>query len=73
MNTVKTWLAAHSITAKTVSAAWIFVTGMYYAQPAFHDFVTGAYAALPKGIHAVIAGILIPALIFWKSQKPAQP
>lgn len=69
MNKLKQWLANHSISAKTVASAWVFLTGMWYAAPAFHDYVMSAYSALPKGVHGFIAGVVVPALIFWKTQK----
>lgn len=69
MNSIKTFLSNHSISAKTVASAWLFLTGLWYAAPAFHDYVLNAYNALPKGIHGFIAGVVIPGLIFWRTQK----
>jgi hypothetical protein len=69
MDKFKAWLASHKISAKTVAASWAFVTALYYSQPAFHNYVMNAYSHIPKGIHAFIAGVIVPALIFWKSQK----
>lgn len=67
MKALKDWFMAHSISAKTVSSVWLFLLGMYYASPPFHDYVYGAYNALPRGIHAFLAGVLIPGLIFWRT------
>lgn len=69
MNKIKLWLANHSISAKTAASGWLFVVGMFYAVPPFHDYVMNAYAGLPKGIHGFIASVVIPGLIFWKTQK----
>lgn len=67
MNAIKDWFMAHSVSAKTVSSAWLFLLGMYYASPPFHDYILDAYNALPRGVHAFLAGVLIPALIFWRT------
>lgn len=66
---IKKFFANHSISAKSVSTAWVFVTGMWYFSPPFHDYVMNAYGSLPKGIHGIIAGVIVPALIFWRTQK----
>lgn len=69
MNTINKWLSNHSISAKTVASAWAFVTTLFYLNPQFHDYIMGVYNGLPKGIHGFMAGVAIPALIFWKTQK----
>lgn len=69
MDAIKKWLSNHSISAKTVASAWAFVTALFYINPQFHDYIMGAYNGLPKGIHGFMAGVAIPALIFWKTQK----
>jgi hypothetical protein len=69
ITSVKQWLANHSLSSKTVATVWVFVVSMWYTQPAFHDYVLGIYNTLPKGLHGLIAGVVVPALIFWKSQK----
>lgn len=69
MNAIKQWLANHSVSSQTVSAVWLFITGAFYTQPAFHDYVVGVYTALPKSIHGIIAGVVVPLLIFWRTQK----
>lgn len=71
MDALKQWLASHSITAKTFASAWIFIDALFYASQPFHDYVMNAYSALPKGIHGLLAGVVIPALIFWRTQKKA--
>jgi hypothetical protein len=71
MNMLKQWFAAHTISAKSVAAAWVFVDALFYASQPFHDYVTNAYNALPKGVHGFLAGVIIPAFIFWRSQKKA--
>ena len=72
MNALKQWLSTHSITAKTFVSGWIFIDALFYTSPQFHDYVLNAYNALPAGLHGVIAGVLIPALIFWRTQKRSQ-
>lgn len=69
MNQIKQFLSNHSISAKTVASIWLFITGLWYASPQFHDYVLSGYNALPKGVHGFLAGVAIPALIFWRSQK----
>lgn len=69
MNTIKQWLSNHSISSQTFASAWVFITALFYISPPFHDYIMTAYGALPKGIHAFATGIIIPALIFWRSQK----
>jgi hypothetical protein len=69
MNSIKQWLSNHSISAKTVASAWAFVTALWYISPPFHDYVKSAYDGLPKGIHGFVAGVAVPALIFWRTQK----
>jgi len=69
MNFISQWLSNHSISAKSVASGWAFLTGLFYFSPQFHDYVMNAYSGLPKGIHGFIAGVAIPALIFWKTQK----
>lgn len=69
MNKIKLFLANHSISAKTVASAWAAVTVLFYTSQPFHDYIMGGYNALPKGIHGFIAGVAVPALIFWKTQK----
>jgi len=69
MNAIPKFLANHSISAKTVASAWAFVTALFYISPQFHDYILAAYNGLPKGIHGFVAGVAIPALIFWRTQK----
>jgi hypothetical protein len=69
MNTIKQWLANHSISAQSLSGAWIFATTLFYTNQQFHDYVLQEYGLLPKGIKGFIAGAVVPVLIFWKTQK----
>lgn len=69
MDSVKQWLANHSISAKTVVTVWLFVSGLWAFSPQFKDYVYGIYAALPHGVHNFIAAVVIPGLIFWRTQK----
>ena len=64
---IKAWLKAHSITSQSVASAWVAAVLLYSNNPAFHDYVKNAYAALPKGFHSFVAGIVIPVAIFWRS------
>jgi hypothetical protein len=69
MQTIKGFLAAHKISAKTTAAAWVFVTGLWAFSPDFRTYVLDVYAAIPHWAHNFIAGVIIPGLIFWKSRK----
>lgn len=69
MKPVQQWFANHSISAKSVASGWAFITALFYLNPQFHDYILSAYNGLPKGIHGFVAGVAIPALIFWKTQK----
>lgn len=68
-NAFMKWYSMHSISAKSVASVWIFLTGMWVSVPAFKDYVFGIYNALPHGLHAFIAGVVVPALIFWRTQR----
>lgn len=69
MKPIEQFLSNHSISAKTASSAWLFLTGLFYMNPQFHDYVLSVFNNLPKGIHGFIAGAVVPALIFWRTQK----
>ena len=69
MNAIKQWYGNHTITAHTVASAWVFLTGLWYFSPPFHDYVVGIYNGLPKNLHSLIAGVVVPALIYWRTQK----
>lgn len=66
------WLSKHSITSKTVASAWLFAVALYYASQPFHDYVTWVYSEIPKPIHGFIAGVVVPACLFWKTWKGRQ-
>lgn len=68
MNTIKQWLAAHSVTSQSAASAWIGATLLYDNNPEFHDYLQHAYASIPHGLHSFIVGIVIPVAIFWRSQ-----
>ena len=67
MTFIATWLKAHSISSKSVATAWLMVVFLYANNPAFHDYIVAAYAALPRGFHSFIAGIVVPVAIFWRT------
>lgn len=69
INSIKSWLAKQRFSSKTIASVWVVIVGMWYTQPAFHDYVLSVYGSLPKGLHGLIAGVVVPALLFWKSQK----
>lgn len=69
MTSIKNFLRIHSISAQSVSGAWVFVVVVWATQPAFKDYVFAVYNDLPKGVHQFIAGVVIPALILWRSQR----
>lgn len=66
---LKDWLAQHKISAHSLAGAWVFLTGLWATNQAFRDYVYGLYAQTPKFVHEFIAGVIVPALIFWKSQR----
>jgi len=68
MKQIQQFLAAHNLTAKTVTSAWLFLCGLYAVSPAFKDYIVGAYNAFPHGMHQFIGCVLIPGLIFFRSQ-----
>lgn len=69
MNTITAWLKSHSITSHSIVVAWAFLTGLYATQPAFHDFIVKMYTDMPKSVHEIIAGVLIPGLVYYKATK----
>jgi hypothetical protein len=67
--TIKTWLASKKISAHTLATVWVGATILWSTSPPFHDYLMGIYNALPKGVHQFIAGVIVPALIYWHVQK----
>lgn len=66
---IKAWAQAHSITSQSIAGAWVAATLVYANDPAFHDYVKNAYAALPHGLHSFVAGVVIPFAIFYRSRR----
>lgn len=66
---LKQWLANHTISAKTVTTGWVFVVVMWSTNDAFRGYAMGIYNALPSALHNFVAGVAIPALILWRTQK----
>lgn len=64
---IKAFLKAHSVSSQTIASAWVCAVLLYSNNPAFHDYIKNAYAALPHGLHSFIAGIVIPVAIFWRT------
>lgn len=66
---MKAWFAAHKVSAKTFALVWLFLVGLWASNADFRTYVLDVYAALPVGLHRFIAGIVIPVLVFWKTQR----
>ena len=66
---MKQFLARHSISAKTFASAWLFIVGLWTFSSDFRGYFTAIYDALPKGVHHLLAGLVIPALVFWNSRR----
>lgn len=63
------WLANHSISAKSFITVWGFVVILWASNEQFRAYILGIYSALPHAVHNFIAGVAIPALILWRTQK----
>jgi hypothetical protein len=66
---LQTWLSKHSISSKTIASVWLFIVAMFYAEPSFREYVKQAYTHLPLWLHGFIAGVVLPACLFWKTWK----
>ena len=69
MSTIQKWFASHSISTHTLASAWVAATALWYTNKDFKDYVWGIYVALPRSVHGVIAGVVIPALLYWQAKK----
>jgi len=69
MNAFKLWLSNHSISAKTAIAGWVFIVGLWAESDAFRSYVLGIYNSTPKPVHNFIAGVIVPVLILWRTQR----
>jgi hypothetical protein len=65
----KQWFANHTISAKTAITVWGFLVALWSTNDAFRGYLMGIYNAIPSGAHNFIAGVAIPALILWKTQR----
>jgi hypothetical protein len=68
MQSISKWLANHSISAKTAITVWGFLTLLWSTNDQFRAYLMGIYTALPTAVHNLIAGIVIPVLILWRTQ-----
>lgn len=66
---LKKWLTNHTLSAKTVTTGWLFAVLLWSTNTDFRGYVLGIYNALPHALHNFIAGVAVPALILWKTQK----
>lgn len=69
MDKFKAWLASHKISAHTIAAAAVTLTGLYARDEAFRNYVNGLYADTPSWLHKLIAGAIIPIFTYYRSQK----
>jgi hypothetical protein len=69
MDKFKAWLAAHKITAHSLVAVWVFLTGLFASNPAFKSYVLSLYGKTPAFLHEFVAGVIVPAIIYYRSQK----
>lgn len=69
MDTIKQFLKLHSPTAQSLSAVWAALAILWATNSQFHDYLFGAFNALPKGMHAFVVGIIIPLCILWRTQR----
>ena len=68
MDAIKNWFRSHSISAHTITSVWIAADALWYTNKDFKDYVWGIYIALPRPIHGIIAGVILPALIYWQAR-----
>ena len=66
---MKAFLARHSITAKSFAGTWLFIVGLWTFSGDFRAYVMSIYGALPKGLHEILAGLVVPALLFWNTRR----
>lgn len=69
MNKLKQWLSAHSKLTHSIVAGWGALTVLYATDPAFKAYILKLYGDTGPKMHEFIAGILIPLLLYWQSQK----
>lgn len=69
MDKFKAWLTAHKISAHSLVGVWLFLTGLFASNPEFKGYVLSLYAKTPGYVHEFVAGVIVPAIIYYRSQK----
>ena len=67
MDTITTWLKAHSISSQSVAAVWVMATVLYNTNPDFAAYCGVIYRAIPHGLHSFLVGFVVPVAIFWRT------
>jgi hypothetical protein len=68
------WLAAYSITSKTLVCVWFAFTVLYVENEAFHDYVFMLFTRFPRFLQEFVVGFLVPVLmVFSKRAKETRP
>lgn len=72
MNDLVKWFQDHKPSAHTVTAIWVMLDTLWYTNTEFHTYITDGFNASPKWLHALVAGVVIPIFVYWRTARTAK-